>query len=236
MSMRLKTNIPTHNSCEVSVDAPCGLLHQHRDGFRALIVIDFVAADGPVSQHAHSADGESQTGQPGTRTLALCWRNCHLREIRWFEGRDQRSRVDGHDGDDDAGQEDGRQLVDIFNAHKHQQGHQQEADGAVNTHVVQHCRPFAFWVFCLENGRLWSDVHLEETCLVSLGIFYGCSSAISLQTVNRRSGVAGRLQTDRRDPPGGSRWLPGCTWLQRRSCPGRSTGPQHPRTPAPTSG
>lgn len=171
--MRLKTNVPTDDSCEVSVDAPCGLLHQHRDGFRALVVIDFVAADGPVSQHAHSADGESQTGQPGTRTLALCWWKCHLREIRRFEGRDQRSRVDGHDGDDDAGQEDGRQLVDIFNAHKNQQGHQKEADGAVNTHVVQHCCPFAFWVFGLENGRLRSDVHLEETCLVSLGIFYG---------------------------------------------------------------
>lgn len=170
--MRLKTNVPTDDSCEVSVDAPCGLLHQHRDGFRALVVIDFVAADGPVSQHAHSADGESQTGQPGTRTLALCWWKCHLREIRRFEGRDQRSRVDGHDGDDDAGQEDGRQLVDIFNAHKNQQGHQKEADGAVNTHVVQHCCPFAFWVFGLENGRLRSDVHLEETCLVSLGIFY----------------------------------------------------------------
>lgn len=83
-----------------------------------------------------------------------------------FEGGDQRSRVDGHNGDDDAGQEDGRQLVDIFHAHKHQQGHQEEADRAVNTHVVQQGHPFAFSV--LENGRLWSDVHLEETSLVSL--------------------------------------------------------------------
>lgn len=82
--------------------------------------------------------------------------------MRGFEGGDQRSRVDGHDGDDDAGQEDGRQLVDIFHTHKNQQRHQEEADGAVNTHVVQHGCPFAFWVFGLENGCLWSDVHLEE--------------------------------------------------------------------------
>lgn len=82
--------------------------------------------------------------------------------MRRFEGGDQRSCVDGHDGDDDTGQEDGCQLVDIFHTHKNQQGHQQEADGAVNTHVVQHGRPFAFWVFGHKNGCLWSNVHLER--------------------------------------------------------------------------
>lgn len=56
--------------------------------------------------------------------------------MRGFESGDQRSCVDGHYGDDDAGQEDGRQFVDIFHAHKNQQGHQEKADGAVNTHVV----------------------------------------------------------------------------------------------------
>lgn len=72
--------------------------------------------------------------------------NQHLREIWRFEGGDQRSDIDGNDGDDDAGQEDGGQFVDVLHAHEDQQGHQEETDGAVDPHVVQHGRPFAFRV------------------------------------------------------------------------------------------
>lgn len=79
-----------------------------------------------------------------------------------FEGGDQRSDVDGDDGDDDAGQEDGGQFVDVLHAHKDQQGHQEETDGAVDPHVVQHGCAFAFRVLGLENGCLRCYVHLEE--------------------------------------------------------------------------
>lgn len=88
--------------------------------------------------------------------------NQTLRELRRFEGRDQCADVDGHDGDDDAGQEDGGQFVDVLHTHKDQQGHQEEADGAVDPHVIQHGRPLAFRVLCLKNGRLRGYVHLQE--------------------------------------------------------------------------
>lgn len=37
------------------------------------------------------------------------------------------------------------------------------------------------------------------------------------------------------NPPEGSRWLPGCTWLRRRWCPSRNTGPPPPQTLDPES-
>lgn len=63
--------------------------------------------------------------------------------MRGFEGRDKRSDVNGDDGDNDTGQEDGRQFVDVLYTDKDQQGHQKETDGAVDTHVVQHSCTFA---------------------------------------------------------------------------------------------
>lgn len=85
-----------------------------------------------------------------------------LRELWRHEGGDQRSDVDGDDGDDDAGQEDGGQFVDVLHADENQQGHQEETDGAVDTHVVQHRRPFAFGLLRLKYGCFRCDVHLEE--------------------------------------------------------------------------
>lgn len=43
---------PTEKSGEVSIRSLCGLL----DGLCTQVVIDFVAADGSVSQHAHSVE------------------------------------------------------------------------------------------------------------------------------------------------------------------------------------
>lgn len=63
--------------------------------------------------------------------------------MRRFEGRDKRSDVYGDDGDDDTGQEDGRQFVDVLDTNKDQQGHQEETDGAIDAHVVQHSCTFA---------------------------------------------------------------------------------------------
>lgn len=74
------------------------------------------------------------------------------------EGRDQCADVDGKDGDDDTDQEEGGQFVYIFNAHKDQQGHQEETDGAIDSHVVQHGYPFSW-----KNGCPRNNVHLEES-------------------------------------------------------------------------
>lgn len=78
-----------------------------------------------------------------------------------FEGGHQRSDVDGNDGDDDASQEDGGQFVDVLHAHKHQQAHQEETDGAVDTHVVQHGRTFTFKPLGVKDGCVRCYVHLE---------------------------------------------------------------------------
>lgn len=88
--------------------------------------------------------------------------NQNLREQWWFESGDQCADIDGNNGDDDAGQEDGGQFVDVLHTHKDQQGHLEETDGAVDPHVIQHGRPFAFRVLCLKNGCLRCYVHLEE--------------------------------------------------------------------------
>ena len=77
--------------------------------------------------------------------------------MRLVEGRDQPADVDGNDGDNDAGQEDGCQLVHVLHAHKDQQWHQEETDAAVHPHVVQHGRP----AMC-KNGSFRDDVQLEE--------------------------------------------------------------------------
>lgn len=73
------------------------------------------------------------------------------------ESGGERSDVDGNDGDDDTGQEDGGQLVDILHTDKDEQGHEEETDAAVDPHVVQQGRPAAFKDFCLRN-----NVHLGD--------------------------------------------------------------------------
>lgn len=108
-----------------------------------------MAADSSISQHAHAADGKAHWSGKN-RTVSFVFleiRDKRLREMWRFEGGDQRSDIDGDDGDDDAGQEDGGQFVDIFHPHKDQQGHQEETDGTVDPHVVQHGCPFTFRLF-----------------------------------------------------------------------------------------
>lgn len=72
--------------------------------------------------------------------------NSHSRKLWRLEGGDQCTHINGNNGDDDTGQENGCQLVDVLDANKDQQGHEEEADGAVNPHIVQHGCPFAFRV------------------------------------------------------------------------------------------
>ena len=70
--------------------------------------------------------------------------------------------VDGEDGDDDAGEEERGQLVDVLDAHEDHQGHEAEAEGPVDPHVVQHGAVPAVGAGGVEYGRLGEKVFLEE--------------------------------------------------------------------------
>lgn len=103
-----------------------------------------------------------------------------LREMRRFEGRDERSDVNGDDGNDDTGQEDGSQFVDVLHTNKDQQGHQEETDGAVDAHVVQHSCAFALGLLWFKNGRLWYDIHLKrqtEANSEPIEIYHECNES-----------------------------------------------------------
>ena len=87
----------------------------------------------------------------------------NLREDRRVDGGLDHPGVHGQDGEDDTGQEDQRQLVDILHPHEHHQGHEAEHDGAVHPHVVQEGRlglgPLQ--ALDLKDGRLRHDVDLQ---------------------------------------------------------------------------
>lgn len=113
---------PTIVTHEVTVRALCCVFDLHQDGFPTLVVQNIMTVDCSVSQHAHTADKN-----PGVRGIAIkrtaplsIFGQEILRKMWLSEGRDQCADVDGDDGDDDTGQEDGGQFVYIFNAHKDQ--------------------------------------------------------------------------------------------------------------------
>lgn len=87
-----------------------------------------------------------------------------LRENRGFKGRLDDPSIDSQDGQNDAGQEDQSQLVDIFDPHKHHRGHETEHNGAIHAHVVQHrCLHISpLQTLHLKNGCLGEDVDLEK--------------------------------------------------------------------------
>lgn len=124
------------NNGEVGINAVCRLFDLHLHSFCTLAVIELMATDRPVSEHAHAAGGVQSVNIRWLVLVFLERHGEHLREIWRFERGDQRPDIDGDDGDDDAGQEDGGQFVDIFHTHKHQQRHKEETDGAVDPHVV----------------------------------------------------------------------------------------------------
>lgn len=70
-------------------------------------------------------------------TLGLCWLFFCLREYRRVDGSLDDPGVDSQDGENDAGQKDQGQLVDVLDADKHHGGHGGQQDGAVHAHVVQ---------------------------------------------------------------------------------------------------
>lgn len=147
---------PTILSCDVTVNTLCCL---HYDGFTTLVVFNVMAADCSVPQHAHTAHKNPETVRITTKTTGppSNLEQEILRKVRLSEGRDKSSDVDGNNGDDDTGQEDGSQFVHIFNAHKDQQGHQDETDASIDSHVVQHCYPFTW-----KNSRRRYNVLLQE--------------------------------------------------------------------------
>lgn len=87
------------------------------------------------------------------------------REHRGVDGGLDDAGVHGQDGEDDAGQEDQRQLVDVLDADKHHGGHGGEQDGAVDAHVVEQRRLGLGPLQPLqrEDGRFGSDVDLMDT-------------------------------------------------------------------------
>ena len=86
-----------------------------------------------------------------------------LREDRGVDGGLDDPGVHGQDGEDDAGQEEQRQLVDVLDPHEHHQGHEAQHQGAVHPHVVQQgrLRLHPLQAFDLKDGRLRNDVDLQ---------------------------------------------------------------------------
>lgn len=107
----------------------------------------------------------------------------HLRE----EGRVNRglddSRIDGEDGEDDTGQKDEGELVDVFHADEHHEGHEGEDDGAVHAHVVQQR--------CL-SLRALQALHLKDGCpRYDVDLHRGSGSECSMRE-KKREGERGR--------------------------------------------
>lgn len=59
------------------------------------------------------------------------------REVRWFKDGLDNTSINGNNGEDHTSQEDKCKLVDIFDPYKDDYGHQSQAAGSINPHVVQ---------------------------------------------------------------------------------------------------
>lgn len=87
-----------------------------------------------------------------------------LREDGGFNGSLDDSSVNGYDREDDAGQEDQCQLVNIFDPHKHHEWHEAQYDSAIHSHVVEESC-FCFWpleALDLKDGCLRNNIDLKE--------------------------------------------------------------------------
>jgi len=96
-------------------------------------------------------------------------RHC-LREIRNVDGGYDDADVDGQDGENDAGQKDEGQLVDILHADKHHRGHGDQKEGPVHAHVVQQGGLCLGALQALEgkDGRLGTYVDLKQKVMILL--------------------------------------------------------------------
>lgn len=85
-----------------------------------------------------------------------------LREVGRLENGLNGPGVDGDDRDDDTGQEERGQLVDVFHPHKDHHGHEAETDGAVHPHVVEDGTVAPVVVAGVEDGCLGNQVFLGK--------------------------------------------------------------------------
>lgn len=145
---------------------------------------------------------------------------CDLREVwRLKNGLDD-SGVNGQDRQNDAGQEDKRQLVDVLHANKDDHRHQCQAARAVNTHVVEQGVRSILLLLRHKDGGFRHDVSLKKR---KVAYWNTCTT----QWCTCRSGLwAVNAQAE-------SQWYPRCTWNRRRWFPGRSRDPQLHQTLGP---
>lgn len=80
--------------------------------------------------------------------------------------------IDGDDGDYDAGQKERGQFIDVFDTNEDHHGHQAEADGAVDSHIVQHGTVTPMGICGMEDGRLGNKVFLRREGKTTKGQSY----------------------------------------------------------------
>lgn len=87
----------------------------------------------------------------------------YLREDRGVDSSLNDSSINSKDGENDAGQEDQRQFIHIFDSNKHHQSHQAQHNGAIHPHVVEESRLCLcpLQALQLEDGRLRNDINLK---------------------------------------------------------------------------
>lgn len=85
-----------------------------------------------------------------------------LREFWWVAGRFDCPSVDWNDWDNNTCQEKRGQLVDIFDSYKNHHCHQSEADGAVDSHIVQHRTVTPKGVSGVKDGCLRDQIFLRR--------------------------------------------------------------------------
>lgn len=91
----------------------------------------------------------------------------HLREHWGINGSLDDAGVDGQDGQNDAGQKNQGQLVDILDTDKHHRGHRGQQDGPVHAHVVQQSglRLGPLQALQRKDGRFGHNVDLKGETL-----------------------------------------------------------------------
>lgn len=142
------------------------------DGF--IVYLDELCADvvsfGEERSVSQDADAVEKVGTSSShssdhlRETLRGERASHLREDGGVDGGLDDSGVNGHDGEDDTGQEDQRQLVHISDPDKHHQHHEAQHDGAVHPHVVEESQLclLALQALDLKDGCLGDDINLKE--------------------------------------------------------------------------
>lgn len=93
--------------------------------------------------------------------------DCHLREHWGIDGGLDDAGVDGQDGENDAGQKNQGQLVDVLDTDKHHRGHRGQQDGPVHAHVVQQSglRLGPLQALQRKDGRFGHNVDLKRETL-----------------------------------------------------------------------